>query len=99
MVAIPIGKPLACIERTVKKYQMHMKAYSLDHEMDAMFNRTLSAVEFSIHTYEKTLLGIEENVIGFSDWAKVVKSRRSFSEGKPQSKRCIYGTVRQGTIG
>ena len=62
---------VACKERAVEKYRDHMAAYPSGNQMDETFKKTLSAIQDSIVTYQKTILLAE----GFADLATKVANQ------------------------
>jgi len=60
-------------EKTREKYRQHLADYPAEKRMEEAFTRTLSALEDSIHSYERTVLRIEESTVCFSDFATKVE--------------------------
>ena len=56
-------------EQTLEKYRQHMTDYPVEKRTEEAFARTLAAVLESIHSYERTILRIEESTVCFSDFA------------------------------
>ena len=60
-------------EQALDKYRQHLADYPAEKRMEEAFTRTLSALEESIHSYERTVLRIEESTVCFSDFATKVE--------------------------
>lgn len=56
-------------EQTLEKYRQHLADYPAEKRMEEAFARTLAALLESIHSYERTILRIEESTVCFSDFA------------------------------
>lgn len=65
---------IACKERTLQSYRDHIAAYPMGNEIDKTFKMTLSAIEHSICSYQRTILRTDECTTSFTDVATKVES-------------------------
>ena len=56
-------------EHALERYRQHLADYPAEKRMEEAFARTLAALVESIHSYERTILRIEESTVCFSDFA------------------------------
>lgn len=56
-------------EQTLEKYRQHLADYPVEKRTEEAFARTIAALLESIHSYERTILRIEESTVCFSDFA------------------------------
>jgi hypothetical protein len=61
---------ISCKERVLETYREHLAAYPLGNDMEPFFKKSLSAIQSSIVTYQKSIVGTE----GFAALAMNVKT-------------------------
>ncbi|HKY70377.1 MAG TPA: response regulator [Nitrospira sp.] len=64
---------IACKEKTLQSYRDHIAAYPTGNEIDRTFKMTLSAIDQSIVSYQRTILRTEECTTSFSELATKVE--------------------------